>query len=178
GNMGWGWSPGSAIHVQYLSVRDAMLLYAECLANDGNLSAAIGYVNQVRERAAKPVNIIYMPDGKTKAANYHVAPYPAGHAVFNNKDMCIKAIRMERKLELAMEGQRWFDLVRWGGDYMHQALQEYVNYEANYISNGKFRNITALSAAKTMLPVPLTQIQTMGNDENGKPYLEQPAPWK
>jgi len=176
-NMGWGWSPGSAIHVQYLSVRDAMLLYAECLANDGNLSGAMSYVNKIRARAALPVNIITMADG-TPAANYKVATYPSSHAAFSDQATCIKAIRMERKLELAMEGQRWFDLARWGGDYMHQQLQDYVNYEANYISNGKFRNITALSATKTMLPIPLTQIQTMGNDETGQPYLVQPDPWK
>jgi hypothetical protein len=97
---------------------------------------------------------------------------------FADKATCIKAIRMERKLELAMEGQRWFDLVRWGGDYMSTAIAEYLNYEKAYIPNGKFTNLSPLSAAKTMLPVPLTQIQTMGNDENGQPYLVQPDPWK
>lgn len=175
--MAYGWAPGSAMNIQYLSVRDAMLLYAECLANDGKLSDAMGYVNQIRTRAAQPVNIIKMPDG-TAAANYHVSPYPASHAAFSDQATCIKAIRMERKLELAMEGQRWFDLTRWGGDYMSSEIASYLKYENNFISNGKFNNISPLSSAKTMMPVPLTQVQTMGNDENGQPYLVQPDPWK
>jgi hypothetical protein len=83
---------------------------------------------------------------------------------------------MERKLELAMEGQRWFDLTRWGGDYMTQAISEYLNYEKQFIS--KFNGVTPLASNKTMLPIPLTQINTMGKDESGKDYLQQPAPWK
>ena len=93
-----------------------------------------------------------------------------------NKDLCIEAIRMERKLELAMEGQRWFDLARWGGQYMATTLSEYVDFEKNFIT--KFASSAKLDAAKTMFPLPDGQIQTMGNDENGNPYLVQPDPWK
>ena len=174
GGMSDGWAPGSAMNIQYLSVRDAMLLYAECLANAGDMSGAMGYVNQVRERAAKPVNIIYHEDG-TAAANYKVSTYPASHATFTDKDLCIKAIRMERKLELAMEGQRWFDLVRWGGDYMNQAIADYLRYEAQYIN--KFNNLVPLAANKTSFPLPTLQIANMGTDESGTPYLSQHAPW-
>ena len=176
-NMMNGWAPGSAMNIEYLSVRDAMLLYAECLANDGKLSEAMDLVNKIRARAALPVNIITFADG-TPAANYKVSTYPSSHAAFSDKATCIKAIRMERKLELAMEGQRWFDLSRWGGDYMNSEIAAYLNYEQNYIPNGKFKNITPLSATKTMLPIPLGQVQTMGNDEDGQPYLVQPDPWK
>lgn len=176
-----GWAPGSAINVQYLSFRDIVLLYAECLANDNQLSEAMGYVNQIRTRAAHPDNIIYMPkeqatDPDIPAANYLVSTYPASHAAFSDKDVCIDAIRMERKLELAMEGQRWFDLVRWGGTVMANAISEYVDFEANFIT--KFASSAKLDAAKTMFPLPDGQIQTMGNDEDGNPYLVQPGPWK
>ncbi|MDR2496408.1 MAG: RagB/SusD family nutrient uptake outer membrane protein [Tannerellaceae bacterium] len=173
--MNAGWAPGSAMNIQYLSVRDAMLLYAECLANDGDLAGAMGLVNQIRSRAAKDVNIIKNAEG-APAANYKIANYPASHAAFGDKAVCTKAIRMERKLELAMEGQRWFDLTRWGGDYMAAEIAAYVEYEQKYIA--KFNGVTPLPAAKTMFPVPLNQIQQMGNDESGQPYLVQPAPWK
>ena len=83
---------------------------------------------------------------------------------------------MERKLELAMEGERWFDLVRWGGDVMSSELKAYINYEKEYIP--KFAAATALPPTKTMLPVPDDQVLTMGNDESGKPYLVQPDAWK
>jgi hypothetical protein len=173
--MSAGWAPGSAMNIQYLSVRDAMLLYAECLANDGEMAAAMEWVNKVRTRAGLDVNIIKNADG-TPAANYKIAPYPDTHAAFTDKATCIKAVRMERKLELAMEGTRFFDLNRWGGEYMAQELSAYIDYEQKFIT--KFVGSAKLQAAKTMFPVPQTQIQTMGNDESGQPYLVQPAPWK
>jgi hypothetical protein len=174
-NMIAGWAPGSAMNIQYLSVRDAMLLYAECLANDGELSAAMDLVNQIRTRAGLDVNIIRNDDG-TPAAVYKVSPYPASHAAFADRETCIKAVRMERKLELAMEGVRWFDLVRWGSDYMANQLSAYVDYEKGFI--GKFNGASKLPASKTMFPIPQAQIEIMGNDESGQPYLVQPAPWK
>ena len=169
-----GWAPGSAMNLQYLSLRDCILLYAECLAEDGELSAAMEQVNRIRERAAHPKNII-MKDGKP-AANYLVKPYPASHAAFSDKEICIKAIRMERKLELAMEGQRWFDLSRWGGTYMSKTLKEYVEFEKRFIS--KFASASVLSPEKTMFPLPDTQVLNMGVKEDGTPYLVQPAPWQ
>lgn len=169
-----GWAPGSAINLQYLSLRDMILLYAECLANSNKLSEAMGMVNKIRERAAKPDNIIEL-NGQP-AANYRISTYPPTHSAFSDKETCIKAIRMERKLELAMEGQRWFDLSRWGGTYMSKELGDYVNFEKNFLA--KYATASTLSPAKTMFPLPQGQIETMGNDENGKPYLVQPDPWK
>ncbi len=170
-----GWAPGSTMNIQYLSLRDCILLYAECLANDGDLKGAMDLVNQIRTRAALPVNVIKNTDG-TPAALYKISTYPQSHAAFTDKATCIKAVRMERKLELAMEGQRWFDLQRWGGDIMATEIKAYVDFEKQYIP--KFAAASYLPAARTMFAVPDGQIQTMGNDESGAPYLVQPAPWK
>lgn len=169
-----GWAPGSAINLQYLSLRDMILLYAECLANDNELAAAMDLVNQIRTRAALEVNIIKI-DG-APAANYKIENYPSTHAAFSDKETCIKAVRMERKLELAMEGQRWFDLARWGGEYMSKELGDYIQFERNFLA--KFATASTLSSARTMFPLPEGQIQTMGEDESGNPYLVQPAPWR
>lgn len=169
-----GWGPGSSMNLQYLSLRDMILLYAECLANRNDLTGAMTQVNKIRTRAALPVNRVLL--NGAPAANYKISNYPATHVAFTNKDMCVKAIRMERKLELAMEGQRWFDLTRWGGDYMTKELGDYIHFEAQFLA--KFASASVLPATKTMFPLPDAQVQTMGLDENGKPYLEQPAPWK
>lgn len=174
-NLYDGWAPGSAMNMQYLSVRDLVLLYAECLAEAGDLKDAMDQVNKIRKRAALEQNLIKMDDGSL-AANYKISEYPAGHAAFSSKDVCVKAIRMERKLELAMEGERWFDLVRWGGDVMAAELKAYVDYEKQHLS--KFASASYLPADKTMFPIPDEQIQTMGNDEDGKPYLQQYDIWK
>ncbi|HEX3007779.1 MAG TPA: RagB/SusD family nutrient uptake outer membrane protein [Bacteroidales bacterium] len=168
-----GWAPGSTMNLQYLSLRDVYLMYAETLADAGDLAGAMGYVNLIRARAAKPVNVI-MKNG-APAAPYLVKEYPATHAAFSDKATTIQAVRFERKLELAMEGQRWFDLARWGGQYMAAELGAYVDYEKNKIA--KFATATHLSAEKTVFPIPNTQIQTMGNDPEGKPYLVQNEAW-
>lgn len=170
-----GWAPGSCMNMQYLSLRDLILLYAECLADAGQMADAMAEVNKVRARAALDINVVKLADG-TPAANYKIALYPSSHPAFSDREVCIKAVRMERKLELAMEGERWFDLVRWGGDLMSAELKAYINYEKNYIP--KFAAATVLPPSKTMLPVPDNQVLTMGNDENGQPYLVQPDPWK
>jgi hypothetical protein len=169
-----GWAPGSAINLQYLSFRDILLLYAECLANDGELTAAMGVVNRVRTRAGQEVNVVML--NGAPAANYQIANYPSTHAAFTNKEVCIDAVRMERKLELAMEGQRWFDLARWGGNFMSNELSEYIQFESQFLA--KFAGAPVLSPARTMFPLPEGQIQTMGNDEEGNPYLVQPTPWQ
>jgi len=170
-----GWAPGGAMNYQMISFRDVLLLYAECCADAGELSTAMQYVNMVRARAAKDVNIVKKADG-TPAANYKVGLYPASHKAFSDQATCIKAVRMERKLELAMEGQRWFDLARWGGDYMSNTLKNYLNFEKKFVP--KYEGAAVLNPAKTMFPVPQTQIETMGNDADGNPYLVEPTAWQ
>lgn len=174
GSISGGWAPGSSINLQYLSFRDVILLYAECLANDNQLPEAMEMVNKIRTRAGLDINIIKV--NGVPAANYKIANYPTSHEAYSNKEICIKAIRMERKLELAMEGQRWFDLARWGGKYMSNELSKYIAFEKKFIS--KFATASTLDTNKTMFPIPDRQIKTMGNDETGKPYLQQPTAWK
>jgi hypothetical protein len=62
----------------------------------------------------------------TPAANYKVSPYPGG--AFASKDFALKAIYFERKIELAMEGHRFFDLVRWG--IADTELNAYIAFKA------------------------------------------------
>ena len=50
-------------------------------------------------------------DNNVAAANYRVSPYPTD---FPDLNYARKAIRMEMRLEFALEGHRHFDLVRWG----------------------------------------------------------------
>ena len=53
---------------------------------------------------------LVVKDANGNLADYEVKPYPS----FPDKEYATKAVRMERRLELALEGHRYFDLVRWG----------------------------------------------------------------
>ena len=104
----WG-QPTNAMNFNIIRFADVLLWAAEAEAELGNLDQALAYVNMIRERAANPGSFVMEEDG-SPAANYVIAPYPS----FPTKEFALDAIRFERKLELAMEGHRHFDLVRWG----------------------------------------------------------------
>jgi hypothetical protein len=88
---------------------DVLLLLAECQIETGDLPGALANINLVRARAANPEGFVKEADGVTNAANYMISEYPS----FPDADYARKALRMERKLELGMEGHRYFDLNRW-----------------------------------------------------------------
>jgi hypothetical protein len=76
-----------------LRLADILLLKAEAYVEQGNLTEAASIVNQIRTRAKLP-NL--------------------ATAITSSKDLMAEAVLNERRLELAFEGQRWFDLVRTG----------------------------------------------------------------
>jgi hypothetical protein len=87
---------------------DVMLMRAEALVELGQLSEALQIVNDIRQRAANSISkhISY-------AANYcQISLYPSNY--FSSKEVARKCVRWERRLEMAMENCRYFDLRRWG----------------------------------------------------------------
>lgn len=124
------WAPGTAINVHIIRFADIILMCAETEAHLGNLMEAMNLVNQIRERAMNPDGYLktYIDESapmdgftNTPAANYTIELYTA--AQFGSQEDALKAIYFERKLELAMEGHRFFDLVRW--EIAEQELNAY-----------------------------------------------------
>jgi hypothetical protein len=107
GNWTSGWTANGYRMIRYA---DILLLIAECQIETGDLAGALANINMVRARAANPAGFVMESDGTTPAATYDVEPYSS----FPDQTYARKALCMERKLELGMEGHRWFDLNRWG----------------------------------------------------------------
>ena len=170
------WAPGTALNNVLMRFSDLLLMAAEAEVQTGDLNTAEDYVNIVRNRAANPAGFVYTYKDPNKpmngftntpAANYFIKPYPAGNFATNGKDYALKAIYFERKLELAMEGKRFFDLVRWG--IAQQTLNAYFNYEGKITSDISNAQFTA--GKNEFFPIPQRQIDL--TIVSGQPTLKQ-----
>lgn len=113
------------MNVRILRYADVVLMYAEAAAEMGNTTEALAKLEMVR--------------GRARAGNASILPT----VTTTDQGLLREAIRRERRVELAMEHDRFFDLVRWGiaGTVLPAA--------------GK----TAFSASRdALLPIPQTQI--------------------
>lgn len=130
---------------------DLLLMRAEVAAEESDLPTALQIVNQIRTRATNEV----VTDAAGKpAANYLVKTYPA----FASQDYARKAVRFERRLELAMEGHRFFDLVRWG--VASEVLNTYLAKEK--LKRTYLAGATFVKGLNEYFPIPQAQIDIMG----------------
>jgi hypothetical protein len=173
---GSSWAPGTAINYQLLSFSDVLLMAAECEAEVGSLDKAEEYVNRVRNRAGNKSGWVYKyanPSDPTAgnsdvpAADYYIKSYPTEKFASGGKDFALKAIYFERKLELAMQGHRFFDLVRWG--IADKAINDYISYESKITTDLLIAHFT--KGKNEYYPIPQSQIDL--STANGKSILIQ-----
>lgn len=138
---------------------DVLLMAAEAEAQTGDLGRATELVNQVRQRASDPGSWVHKyidPNAPEKgfsqepAANYKIGLYP----VFGDLAFALKAIRFERKLELAMEGHRFFDLVR--SKTAGTELSKYIAKEKTLRAH--YSTVTFTEGKNEYFPIPQAQI--------------------
>ncbi|MBS1530155.1 MAG: RagB/SusD family nutrient uptake outer membrane protein [Bacteroidetes bacterium] len=181
-----GWAPGQASAMNYNMIRysDILLMAAECQVEKGNQVAAEDLVNQVRNRMANhPENWVkgrltgYTGNDATKpivdntqnAANYQIKPY-TGQIATGTKEFARQAVFYERRLELAMEGQRFFDLQRWDGTFggpeptgwmaatLNKSIHTNTSYPSAYFGNGVMKNATFTAGRNEIYPIPTIDI--------------------
>jgi starch-binding outer membrane protein, SusD/RagB family len=160
---GWGQSR-TGKNTLLMRFPDLLLMAAEVEVEIGGaagLVKAMGYVNQIRTRAANPADFVTRTntDGtKTVEADYRIANYTA--ADFATPVLATAKIRHERLMELAMEGHRFYDLVRWG--VAESVLDAYIAREKarqSYLASADFK-----APEDLYLPIPETVIsQGAGN---------------
>ena len=138
-----GWGGGTtANNYNIIRYADVLLMAAECEieGGSGGLEKAREYVNMIRERAKNEDYWVKKDDGSGNAANYSISTYDAA---WTDAETARKAVRFERRLELAMEGHRFFDIRRYGSDfsYIKKTLSDYLATESkkrNYLQGVSF----------------------------------------
>lgn len=141
-------SPMNRIVFRYA---DVILERAEAEAQLGNASEAVRLVNEIRTRAAGSTQMI-----ADYPNHYGVKLYCKNYTGSYSKDEALRIVKMERRLELAMESERFFDLVRWGE--ASKVLNDYFAAEKERVT---FLSDAVFTANKNeYLPIPHSQISS------------------
>jgi hypothetical protein len=184
---GSSWTPGyNAVNFTFMRFAEVLLMRAEAAVETNDLATALSDVNTVRTRAAKPEGFVRFSKDPTKddysayldntiknvpAGNYVIANY----ASFPSQSYARNAVHFERKLELGMEGKRFFDLVRWGETSSANANGNPVNLQQAIDYNGKYNSLSkgvSFTVGKNeYYPIPQDQIDL--NQVNGVSVLKQ-----
>jgi hypothetical protein len=174
-----GWVPTqlNSVNLHLYRYADMLLLLAEAEVEVGSLENAREIVNQIRARAAAgaqgpgtDAGSISVPIDHPSItwADYRVGLYEQPWA---NQATAREAVRIERRLELAMEGHRYFDLRRWG--QLQDVLNSYVQTERARIPN--LQSAGSLENRHQWYPIPNIQIQLSRVD--GQDRLVQNDGW-
>src|SRR5438105_2094710 len=182
--VGWNAPQLNSVHIHLFRYADLLLMKAEAETEVGSLANATTLVNLIRTRAgvtaqgcggavkATPVSkadtiflakypkcagdtraVVALNDSTIKWATYKVLPYPA---TFADKATARIALRAERRLELGMEGQRFFDLRRYGEAYATQIMKDYLDVEK---TRRTYKQAQAYFNTRAMLfPIPQIEI--------------------
>ena len=174
-----GWVPIqlNSVNMHLFRYADMLLMLAEAEVEAGALENARTIVNQIRARAAQTAQgpgtdraTIAVPinDSRITWANYRVGQYTTP---WTNQADARTRVRYERRVELAMEGQRFFDLRRWG--IAEATLNAYLAAEKSrrlYLAAAE-----AFATRHRYYPIPAIQIEL--SKVSGAERLKQNAGW-
>lgn len=159
----------NALNFNIIRYAQILLWAAECEIEAGNPEKARQYVNMVRARARDGIYVSLGPN-----APFGDGPYPANYHIdeYNEpwtgmtKDWQLQRVRFEHRLEFALEGHYFYDLVRWN------VAEEYINaYLSREIKHIEYLRGVSFGVNNRYLPIPLVEIDRSYVD--GKPTLKQ-----
>ncbi|MEL6390055.1 MAG: RagB/SusD family nutrient uptake outer membrane protein [Bacteroidota bacterium] len=174
-SVGWNNAHLHSMNMHIYRYAEVLLLLAEAEVEVGSLERAREIVNMIRARAGAcaqgpvggPVEVA-IDDPSITWADYEVGIYTQP---WTDQNVARDAVRMENRLELAMEGHRFFNLRRWG--IAQQVLNDYVEVE-------KTRRPYLTGAAQyegrhDLYPLPTVQIEL--SEVDGENRLVQNPGW-
>jgi hypothetical protein len=145
----WSTAAVTSQNINLIRFADVILLLAEAEVEVGSLPNAFALVNRIRNRAKNSRVVSFSSSLGTPKTE----PYAT---MFASQDQARAAVRYERKLELAMEGHRFFDLVRWGAATTE--LNAFYNYESSLPYQTDLIPKPVYTSAKDYYPIPQQQI--------------------
>src|SRR2546430_4187165 len=195
-----GWQPEqeNGVHIHIFRYADLLLLDAEAKVETNDLAGALALVNQVRARAgvaaqgcgdgasdaaltarypkcagdnrmAVPIN-----DTTISWATYKISPSTLAN--WPTPAAARLAVQIERRLELGMEGQRLFDLRRYGGTVAQQVMSAYLAAESTSVRRGyKIAQAPYALPANNYYPIPQVEIDL--SKIGGQSRLTQNTGW-
>ena len=147
--QGWPWG-ASELNWQIIRYADLLLYKAEALIELGeDLETARQLINRVRQRAQNSEYVKDFNDPTKDAANYKIGLYPATGWT---QDYARQALRTEMRLEKALEGERFFDLVRWG--IAQDVMTRYFEAEKD---QRVYYQVAKFDAGEEYFPIPVAQ---------------------
>ena len=154
---GWPWG-ASGLNWQIIRYANVLLWKAEALIEIGEgagLEEARTIINRIRTRAKNSAYVKDFHDASQDAAHYLIGLYPqAGWTQAYARE----ALRFETRLETAMEGERFFDLVRWG--IAEEVMNQYFAHEKE--ARVYYVNSTFISGKNEYMPIPRSQYSFSG----------------
>ena len=137
------------LNYKIIRYSDVLLMYAEACCELGNLVEAKNALNEVRSR----VGLNAFP---------YMATIQGKNVTFSDNQSDLRtAIRHERRVEFAMEGQRWFDLCRWG--VAKSTMDTYIASETEEVRK---ECATFIAGKNELFPIPAKEIELSGITQN------------
>jgi hypothetical protein len=176
-SVGWVPTQLNSVNIHILRYADVLLLLAEAEVEAGSLENARTIVNEIRTRAAaraqgpgtdRATIAVPINDSRITWAQYRIGTYTTP---FSGQVDGRTKVRYERRLELAMEGHRFFDLRRWG--IAEQTINAYLTVEKNrrlYLGGAE-----AFTPRHRYYPIPAIQIEL--SKSGGQNTLTQNPGW-
>jgi hypothetical protein len=183
-NVGWTNKQLNSVNIHIYRYADLMLMLAEAEVEAGDMNAAQALVDTVRMRAGKTAQgcgwtatnkveqtwptclndgriAVPINDPSIKWATYKVGLWST-QGPWLDKNTAREAVRAERRLELAMEGQRFFDLRRYGFATASATLNGYFNGIGGGDEKSRhpqFSSVEPYTERHQLYPLPTLQIQ-------------------
>lgn len=139
------------LNYKLIRYADVLLMYAEACEAAGGAGkcgkTAEQALNEVRQRA------------RANAADPDALPDWPGYSIkVNGQEIADptlqQAIRHERRVELAMEGHRWFDICRWGG-FDNQGVKAHMDaYAATESQEARDEMADFVAGKHELFPIP------------------------